>query len=116
MSPSSSHNFMFKDVLAVFKRQETFPQMIFYCKPYFKNVFDRSKGGALYNETISKPSFLMKGEKEKEVFLNGEVTELKRVAGPGGVQRAVRKTTVCLKCLQVDENLKSQALRNVFNR
>lgn len=118
MSPSSTHNFMFKDVLAVFKRQETFPQMIFYCKPYFKNVFDRSKGAQLYHETISKPSFLMKGEKEKEVFLNGEVTELKRVAGFGqpGQQRAIRKTTVCLKCLQVDENLKSQALRNVFNR
>ena len=57
--------------------------MIFYCKPYFKNVFDRNKNGInnFYNETISKPSFLVKGEKEKDIFLNGEVQELKKVAG-----------------------------------
>ena len=98
--------------------------MLFYCKPYFKNVFDKNKGGmrGMYQETISKPSFLIKGEKEKEVFLNGEVSELKKVPGhvnAGGVQsmqRGIRRTTVCLKCLQVDDNLKGQALRNVFNR
>jgi hypothetical protein len=55
--------------------------MLFYCKPYFKNVFDRNKGPQGYNETISKPSFLLKGEKEKEVFLNGEVQEVKKVPG-----------------------------------
>lgn len=56
--------------------------MLFYCKPYFKNVFDRNKDkGPMYNETISKPTFLTKGEKEKEVFLNGEVQELKKVPG-----------------------------------
>ena len=57
--------------------------MIFYCKPYFKNVYDRNKGGqaGMYNETISKPTFLLKGEKEKEVFLNGEVQEMKKVPG-----------------------------------
>jgi len=67
---------MYKEVLSVFRRQETFPQMLFYCKPYFKNVFDRNRENKrdLYNETISKPSFLMNGiEKEKEIFLNGEV-------------------------------------------
>jgi hypothetical protein len=70
----------------------------------------------MYNETISKPSFLLK-EKEKEIFLNGEVQELKKVPGFGGQgQRAIKKTIVCLKCLEVDENLKQQALRNVFNR
>lgn len=105
MYPSHTQNFMYKDVLNVFKRQETFPQMIFYCKAYFKNVFEKKKAGAMYNETISMPSFLMNGEKEKEVFLNGEVAELKKVpgfTGPGGThgqQRGVRKTTVCLKCL-----------------
>lgn len=132
MYPSNTHNFQYKEVLSVFRRQETFPQMIFYCKPYFKNVFDRNKdagnnrgGGNMYNETISKPSFLMKGEKEKEVFLNGEVSELRKVPGfvkmtangpLHGQQRGVRRTIVCLKCLQVDDNLKGQALRNVFNR
>jgi hypothetical protein len=100
--------------------------MLFYCKPYFKNVFEKkqnaavaSHGAGMYNETISKPSFLMKGEKEKEIFLNGEVSELKKVSGFQSMahqQRGVRKTIVCLKCLQVDENLKGQALRNVFNR
>lgn len=88
MSPSNTHNFHYKEVLSVFRRQETFPQMLFYCKPYFKNVFDRnnkdggsSGRGGMYNETISKPSFLMKGEKEKEIFLNGEVSELKKIPG-----------------------------------
>ena len=82
MHPSNTHNFQYKEVLNVFRRQETFPQMLFYCKPYFKNVFEKNKGvKSLYQETISKPSFLMKGEKEKEVFLNGEVSELKKVPG-----------------------------------
>ncbi|TNV73609.1 hypothetical protein FGO68_gene1044 [Halteria grandinella] len=125
MHPSNTHNFLYKEVLNVFRRQETFPQMLFYCKPYFKNVFEKNKGlrnANMYQETISKPSFLIMGEKEKEVFLNGEVSELKKVPGHvgyGGVsgpQRGIRRTTVCLKCLQVDENLKGQALRNVFNR
>lgn len=78
--PSGAHNFMYKEVLSAFRKTETFPQMLFYCKPYFKNVFERNKGG--YNETISKPSFLLnKGEKEKEIFLNGEVQEIKKVPG-----------------------------------
>ena len=69
-----------------------------------------------YNETISKPTFLLK-EKEKEVFLNGEVTMLKDVPGIGGSGvRSVKKTTVCLKCLEVDDNLRQQALRNVLSR
>ena len=83
--PSKAFNFMYKDVLNVFKRQETFPQMIFYCKPYFKNVFDRNKNQISYNETISKPTFLIGGEKEKEIFLNGEVAEIKKVSGFTGV-------------------------------
>lgn len=33
----------------------------------------------------------------------------------GGEKRTIRKTNVCLKCLQVDDNLRAQALRNVFN-
>jgi hypothetical protein len=88
MYPSNTHNFMFKEVLSVFRRQETFPQMLFYCKPYFKNLFEKKQGGGgpggMYNETISKPSFLIKGEKEKEIFLNGEVSELKKVPGFNG--------------------------------
>lgn len=62
-------------------------------------------------------------EKEKDIFLNGEVQEIKKVpdyvpprAISNRVERPVRKTIVCLKCLQVDDNLKGQALRNVFNR
>jgi hypothetical protein len=56
-------------------------------------------------------------EKEKEVFLNGEVAVLKDVPGIGGTGlRSVKKTTVCLKCLEVDDNLRQQALRNVLSR
>ena len=87
--------------------------MLFYCKAYYKGNQEKKSA---YNETISKPSFLLK-EKEKEIFLNGEVQEVKRVNGYGGQgQRAIKKTMVCLKCLQVEEGLRQQALRNVFNR
>jgi len=56
-------------------------------------------------------------EKEKEVFLNGEVTTVKDVPSVGGKgSRAVKKTNFCLKCLHVDDNLRGQALRHVFNR
>ncbi len=42
---------------------------------------------------------------------------MKDVPGFGGNgKRTIKKTTVCLKCLMVDDNLRSQALRNVFNR
>ena len=53
--------------------------MLFYCKAYCKMEYDKKQ----YNETISKPTFLLK-EKEKEVFLNGEVKEIKKVGGYGG--------------------------------
>ena len=36
MNPSNVHNSMFKDILSIFKRFETWHQMIFYCKPYAK--------------------------------------------------------------------------------
>ena len=115
MNPSNAKNFMYMDVLSVFKRTETFNQLIFYCKPYFKNSSSDKKNA--YNETISKPSFLLK-EKEKEIFLNGEVSEIRKVPGfeNRGMQRSIKKTIVCLKCLQVDDNLKAQAIRNVFNK
>ena len=67
-----------------------------------------------YNDTISKPSFLLK-EKEKEVFLNGEVKELKKIVF-GGQQKQIKKTMVCLKALQVEENLGREAVRAVMNK
>lgn len=64
-----------------------------------------------YNETISKPSFLLK-EKEREVYLNGEVKEVKKVI-VGQNTKAIKKTMVCLKALQVEEQLGREAIRNV---
>jgi hypothetical protein len=60
--------------------------MVFYCKPYAKAINEkrnqRDQLGGLggpgasnmvsYGETISKPTFIIK-EKEKEIFLNGEL-------------------------------------------
>ena len=127
---SNQYSPLYKDILGIFKKNESWTQLIFYCKPYFKNTIDKKQnqqsnfGGAGqnqggvsgYNETISKPTFLLK-EKEKEVFLNGEVTMLKDVPGLGGNgTRSVKKTMVSLKCLEVDDNLRQQALRNVLNR
>lgn len=94
---SNQYNTMYKEILNVFKKNESWTQLIFYCKPYFKNTVDKkasqnpnapansnpNTSGFGYNETISKPTFLLK-EKEKEVFLNGEVTILKDVPGIGG--------------------------------
>lgn len=124
MYPSTVANFHYRDIINVFKRSESWSQMIFYCKAYYKSSYEKKNpiggnagfglnnsamGGGMgmgYNDTISKPSFLLK-EKEKEVFLNGEVTHLKDVPGFGGNgRRTVKKTTVCLKCLQVDDNLR----------
>lgn len=50
-----------------------------------------------YNDTISKPTFLLK-EKEREVYLNGEVKELKKVV-VGQNTKTIKKTVVCLKAL-----------------
>ena len=36
MNPSSTQNNMFRNVINVFKKYETWQQMIFYCKPYAK--------------------------------------------------------------------------------
>ena len=59
--------------------------MIFYCKPYAKasnekrnqqsnlmSVGGPGAGSGGYGDTISKPTFILK-EKEKEIFLNGEL-------------------------------------------
>ena len=72
-------------------------------------------GAGGYSDTISKPSFLLNDKKDKEVYLNGEVTALKDVPGFAGQgTRTVKRTNICLKCLQVDENLRAQAMRNAF--
>ena len=74
--PSQAFNFHYKDVLSIFKKSESWSQMIFYCKPYCKVSFDKKN----YNETISKPSYLLKEkERDREIFLNGEVKEVKKV-------------------------------------
>lgn len=86
--------------------------MIFYCKAYCK-VGNDKKG---YSETISKPSYLLK-EKEKEIFLNGEVKEHKKTTNFGGqTQKVVKRTFVCLKALQVDDQLAREAIRNVLTK
>lgn len=85
MHPSSQFNYHYKDIVSVFKKNESWSQMLFYCKAYYKSTHEK-KGGvggnqsnygggpnSGYTDTISKPSFLLK-EKEKEVYLNGEVT------------------------------------------
>lgn len=36
MNPSSAQNFHYRDIVNVFKKYDTWSQMIFYCKPYCK--------------------------------------------------------------------------------
>lgn len=44
MHPSSNVNYLYKDIVNVFKRMETYNQMIFYCKSYFKPSNDKKSG------------------------------------------------------------------------
>jgi len=54
-------------------------------------------------------------EKEREVFLNGEVKEQAKVGGfNGNDTKEVKKTFICLKCLHVDEQVSKEAGRNLF--
>ena len=98
--------------------------MMFYCKPYSKakNEKKNRETGIItgvhhtrqhYGETISRPTFLLK-EKEKEIFLNGELTFPKQKTGYGEQGRTLKKTTLCLKGLAVDTILNQEALRNTY--
>ena len=84
--------------------------MIFYCKPYAKATNEKRSGQgnninqAMYGDTISKPSFILK-EKEKEIFLNGEVQFFKKTMGYGEQGRTFKKTVLCLKGLAVETSL-----------
>jgi hypothetical protein len=88
MNPSGVQNPMYRSVLNVFKKFEIWQQMIFYCKPYSKATNEKKNrdtgygNNTGYGETISRPTFLLK-EKEKEIFLNGELTYPKQKIGFG---------------------------------
>lgn len=98
--------------------------MIFYCKPYAKaanekrnqqqNLMGGPNTGPDYGATISKPSFVIK-DKEKEVFLNGEVQVTKKTMGFGEQGRFMKKTALCLKGLSVEIDLNPEAVRNTYS-
>ena len=97
--------------------------MIFYCKPYAKATNEKKNrdtgiitglnSGQAYGETINRPTFLLK-DKEKEIFLNGELNYPKQKVGFGEQGRTLKKTTLCLKGLAVDTLLNQEALRNTY--
>lgn len=95
--------------------------MIFYCKPYAKATNEKrtqqSSATVLtsYGETISKPSFIIK-DREKEIFLNGEVQTKRPAKSYSANGKAVKKTVICLKGLSVDTNLNLEALRNTVGQ
>ena len=47
MNPSTASNFHYKDIVSIFKKYDTWSQMIFYCKPYCKvqNSQDKKNAG-----------------------------------------------------------------------
>jgi hypothetical protein len=47
MHPSSQVNYLYKDIVSVFKKNECWSQMIFYCKPYYKSTTYEKKGTGL---------------------------------------------------------------------
>lgn len=93
--------------------------MIFFCKPYSKATNEKKNRETGYNnttaygETISRPTFLLK-EKEKEIFLNGELNYPKQKFGSGEQGLTLKKTTICLKGLAVESLLNQEALRNTY--
>ena len=68
----------------------------------------------LYGETITKPTFIIK-EKEKEIFLNGELQNVKKTIGYGEQGRMMKKTLLCLKGLKVETMLDQEAIRNTYS-
>lgn len=44
MHPSSQFNYHYKDIVSVFKKNESWTQMLFYCKAYYKSSYEK-KGG-----------------------------------------------------------------------
>lgn len=117
MNPGGAqHASGYREVLQAFRRQESWAQMIFYCKPYAKATNDK-KGQQQqvrqYGETISKPSFML-AQKEKEIFLNGELKTTRKTHGYGEQGRVIKNTVVCLKGLQVERGLNNEALRNTY--
>ena len=83
--------------------------MIFYCKPYAKATNENYN----YVRTISKPSFVIM-DKEKEVFLNGELLVHKKTMGHAEQGRIMKRTAICLKGLSVETELNSEATRNTY--
>jgi len=97
--------------------------MIFYCKPYAKAANEKRNqqqnvmggpGDSGYGATISKPSFVIK-DKEKEIFLNGELQVQKKTMGFGEQGRLMKKTALCLKGLSVETELNPEAIRNTYS-
>ena len=41
---SNQYSPLYKDILSIFKKNESWTQLIFYCKPYFKNTIDKKQG------------------------------------------------------------------------
>jgi hypothetical protein len=44
MNPSGNYNFQYKEVLSIFKRTESFTQMLFFCKSYYKTSHEKKQG------------------------------------------------------------------------
>lgn len=110
---------MYRDIVSCFKKYDTWTQHIFYCKPYCKVQSSADKralpgfGAQSYQDTISKPSFIAQEKnKDKEIFLNGEVNLL---PAKHRNEQLIRRTTLCLKGIMVDNQLGREAIKNYYN-
>ena len=54
-------------------------------------------------------------DKEKEVFLNGELQVQKKTMGYGEQGRIMKKTALCLKGLSVETELNPESIRNTYS-
>jgi hypothetical protein len=60
---------------------------------------------------VHRPNYIAKEDvKEREVFLNGEVSV---VARPG--ESVMKKTQLCLKALSIETKVGREAVKNIYN-
>ena len=63
-----------------------------------------------YQEMISKPSYLLVNDKNKDIFLNGEVMKFETKK----VNKIVKKTALCLKALYIADYINPSNLSKDF--
>ncbi len=122
LHPSKMYSHEYRTIFDLFKRSESFKQIIVYAKPYSKAGIENGKNNlgsgtsakGRYQQTISKPSFMANtgvGEKGEDIFLNGEIP--KRAVEHWEKQRQwTKKPALSFRSLHIEPQMGSEATTN----